>query len=188
VRQAHDDRRTTVTTISLPARWRPHREGEPRPVGFYVYRYVALEGGVERPIYFGKGKARRALSHLRGAILREGEWRDRPDLKAEILRLHRLGALRIDVLACGWTEDQCYAAEAALIASYGRLDDGSGILLNVAKGGKRGVTSEIARRASATRAINRASWSPERIAAHRATRKLAALRAAATRAERRAAG
>lgn len=135
-------------------RWHP---GDAKPRACYAYAYVSRERGEFMPIYVGKGTRGRGRVHLRNAIRNEGRWRQRPDLKAELLRLHRLDVLELYVVAEGLTELAAFAAEAALILHFGMRSLGAGPLLNESKGGRFGVASPIALRAAATNARNRAA-------------------------------
>lgn len=158
-------------------RCRTLHDGDPHPAGAYVYRYVSLEDGGWTPIYVGKGRHGRGRSHLRVAIAHEDAWTFRADFKAELLRLHRLRVLRIEVVAEGLTEEEAFAVEEDQIARFGRLCEETGTLFNIAKGGKRGVTTFIALKAARTRKRREAA----RKAAFTRKRREAARKAVATR-------
>lgn len=173
-------------------RWQP---GAANPRACYVYVYVSRERRKWTPLYVGKGTRDRGRAHLRAAIANEGQWKHRPDLKAELLRLHRRDRLELCVVAEGLSEHQAFAVERALIAHWGMRWCGTGPLMNENRGGRSGVTSIVAQRAAATARergvaerlrVEREAWTEERRAAYRAERVLAAQRAAATRAARMA--
>lgn len=88
---------------------------------YYVYLYRCPRGG--HPVYVGKGKGRRATSHLRGSSNRSfAAWLTRtPGVEPEIVG---------DLMS----ESEAFALEATLVAQFGRLSEG-GSLFNALPGG-----------------------------------------------------
>jgi hypothetical protein len=149
----------------------------PTPAGAYVYRYAAIADGNLVPIYVGKGRGRRGWSHLVAALRKA---RCGGAFHGALRLAWQAGILRLDILAEGLTDEAALAEEERLIAAQGQRCIGTGPLYNIAKGGRNGVTSEIALRAAATRAPY---WSEvAKKAALTRRRRAAAKKAAATRA------
>jgi hypothetical protein len=81
---------------------------------YYVYQYLRENG---TPYYIGKGKGKRAYSNCRTI--------PKPKDKT-----------KIQVLAKGLLEREAFILEIKLIAHYGRIDLGTGILRNKTDGGE----------------------------------------------------
>ena len=99
-------------------------------VDFYIYGY--FEPGSEVPFYIGKGRGKRAYVHLEPKHLQREQWpfhrRLRKMVGAEVRP-------RIEIIERGLTEDAAFAAERRLIATYGRRNNRTGVLLNLTDGG-----------------------------------------------------
>ena len=93
---------------------------------FYVYEYRDPRDNT--PIYVGEGHGRRAYIHLKG--------KTNPGLATFIAELSALGLEPIiDKVAFFATKAEAWAREIELIALYGRLITGEGLLFNITKGG-----------------------------------------------------
>jgi hypothetical protein len=124
---------------------------------FYVYRIDSVDG---LPLYVGKGTGTRCASMSRR----------NPDLKIAMMSGLTRPAIKVRELL---TECEAYALEIALIAELGRLDLGTGSLLNKNGGGAGGVIPGPETRAKMRAA--KKGWKPPPFSAeHRA--RLAAAR------------
>ncbi len=85
------------------------------PSGFYVYLYLRDDG---TPYYVGKGKDGRAWNRS-GRVVK-------PPVNED----------RIQIVQHQLTEQQAFDLEIELVAEYGRLDEGTGILRNGTDGGE----------------------------------------------------
>lgn len=85
------------------------------PSGFYVYAHLRKDG---TPYYIGKGKDKRAWK------------RSNYEFKAPKDRS------RVVILESGLTEDEAHVLEKQYIKTYGRKDNGTGILQNKTDGGE----------------------------------------------------
>lgn len=114
---------------------------------YYAYLYSDPRDG--SPFYVGKGHGFRARKHLwRGPA---GPVRDRiAAIRADGLEPH------LTVAACT-DEAEAFAVERALIAALGRLDDGTGTLLNRTAGGQGSARRRGFRHTDETKARIRAS-------------------------------
>ena len=90
---------------------------------FYVYIYVAKESG--EPFYVGKGKGDRQHAHIRRA--RKGE---ESYLCEHIRKLNYHDGIKIVKGSINLSEWDALSLECKLIERIGRLDLGTGPLLN----------------------------------------------------------
>lgn len=86
------------------------------PPGFYVYIYYTCDN---TPYYIGKGSKDRAWSHSKNELTLS------PDSEYITIYKHSL------------SEDDALDLEVSLIAKFGRLDEGTGILHNKTPGGDK---------------------------------------------------
>lgn len=89
--------------------------------GYYVYLHKDKANGT--PFYVGKGKGGRASQTAR----RNSRWR----AKVETLK----DGLEVEVVSENLTEEEAYDLERELIGKYGKLSDGTGVLVNKTSGG-----------------------------------------------------
>lgn len=103
---------------------------------FYVYGY--FDPRTDVCFYIGKGQRDRAWVHLR--ILKK-----KPDTHfyRRLSKMMREGVIpKVILLSVGLTEKQAFTQEQQLIASFGRLDIGTGTLCNQTDGGD-GVSGHV---------------------------------------------
>ena len=98
---------------------------------FYVY--VADHPVTGEPCYVGKGKGKRAKQHNSAAM--SGK-HSNPHL-ANIIRKH--GPLDFTIVRDGLSEAEAFETERALIAQFGRSNNGTGTLANKTDGGEGGA-------------------------------------------------
>ena len=100
---------------------------------FYTYLWLRLDG---TPYYAGKGKGKRAFQN-------DGHYVPCPKDTERIILQH-------------WpSEEEAFEAEKLLIAVYGRVDQGTGVLRNLTDGGDGGPAWEPSEE---RRAALRAGW------------------------------
>lgn len=112
---------------------------------FYVYTYYDPRGGLNHPIYVGKGTSRRAYFHLRSCA--------NPILSRTLEKIRAAGLKpAVEIVFRTDDETEAIAREVALIAQYGRRNIGTGTLCNLTDGGEgvrgRVVTPETRKRIS----------------------------------------
>jgi hypothetical protein len=113
---------------------------------FYVYGY--FEPGSEVPFYVGKGRGKRAYVHLEPKNIKQ-QW----PFHRKLRKMAAAGVRpKVELLATGLTEEAAFAAERRLIATYGRRNNGTGVLLNLTDGGD-GPTGRVV--SQATRNLSR---------------------------------
>jgi len=104
---------------------------------FYTYLWLRLDG---TPYYAGKGKGKRAFQN-------DGHYVPCPKDTERIILQH-------------WpSEEEAFEAEKLLIAVYGRVDQGTGVLRNLTDGGDGGPAWEPSEE---RRAALRAGWEKRR--------------------------
>lgn len=100
------------------------------PDRFYVYCYA--EPGAEHPFYIGKGHGKRAYAHLKPSVRVK-----RCRLYNKVQKMLREGVKpRVEFLAVALFESEAFSLEHRLIRHWGRLDRGTGCLLNATDGGE----------------------------------------------------
>lgn len=100
---------------------------------FYVYR-LRLETS-DAPFYIGKGTGSRIRVHFYPSSLKARSH------KNNIIRKALADGVKVlkEIVQGNLTEQEAFALEVELIASYGRLDRGTGILANHTDGGEGSV-------------------------------------------------
>jgi hypothetical protein len=95
------------------------------------YVYALLDPRDMEPFYIGKGKGKRAEHHLTGIDINNR-------LKVEYISAIRDAKLEpiIDILLENLEEDIAFTIEEELIKEYGRIINGSGILVNICESGR----------------------------------------------------
>lgn len=97
---------------------------------YYVYQLRRADS--ELPFYIGKGKGRRARSHL----YLDSSSRNQHKMNT-IIKARREGVeIVIEYLATHLLEDEAHYLEREFIAKYGRRDLGTGVLTNWSDGGE----------------------------------------------------
>jgi len=96
---------------------------------FYVYVHKDKLTGV--PFYVGKGRRKRAFRKDRGS-----------DWKQRVRSLPN--GYSIEIAQDNLTEDEAYDLECELIQKYGRLENGSGTLINKSLGGENNLGITLA--------------------------------------------
>jgi hypothetical protein len=114
---------------------------------YYAYLYSDPRDG--SPFYVGKGHGFRARKHL---------WRGPAGPVRERIATIRAAGFepQLTVTACA-SEGEAFAVERALIAALGRLDEGTGTLLNRTAGGQGSARRRGFRHTDETKARIRAS-------------------------------
>lgn len=115
---------------------------------FYLYIYRDPRSQV--PFYVGKGKDKRAWSHLVRT--------DRSQMTNKITQLQRLGITPDIQLFQGLDEELALLAEVEAIDKFGRRDLGTGTLLNLTAGGEgvsgfKPSTETISQRVQSNKAV-----------------------------------
>ena len=123
---------------------------------YYVYGY--FEPGSEQPFYIGKGRGRRARSHL-------GAFRTSKKGGLFYARLWELDAKGITpdvrILHEGLTDSDAKDKEIYLIERWGRIDIGTGCLCNHTRGGDGVGAVSAETRAKKSRAMTGRKFSAE---------------------------
>lgn len=97
---------------------------------YYVYEY--LDPTTKTPFYVGKGKDNRYLHHLKNL-----NNADNPHKTNKIKKILNLGLVpTINIVEGNLSELEAFALENKLILEYGRVDLGTGCLLNLTNGGE----------------------------------------------------
>ena len=94
------------------------------------YAYALIDPRTDKPFYIGKGKGDRYKAHLVPSKLKEKSIKNNM-----IKKLVRLGLNHTVVISNLMSEEDALEVEMLLIAEYGRVDNGSGILSNHTDGG-----------------------------------------------------
>lgn len=98
---------------------------------YYVYLYLRPDN--REPFYIGKGCGDRAYDHLIDAYRMKRLHRKHSIIKS----IHNKGLDPIIIFPYkNLTEEKAFSVEQSLIAHYGRLDTGTGILANMSDGGE----------------------------------------------------
>jgi hypothetical protein len=140
---------------------------------YYLYVYMdPIEPGLwewegikfeHQPFYIGKGKNRRASTHLyeaRGALRREEETTCRK--KRKIIKILKLGLEPfIEKFLINLTEIEAYELEDKVVAHFGRRDDG-GLLLNYKDGGQADMKYCGESKEKMSKATGNRVYTPER--------------------------
>ena len=95
---------------------------------YYTYTYFDPSKNME-PIYVGKGTARRSIIHVRRK-------KATTPIVIRVQEMKKDGIEPIITKIEGLTEDEAFAKEIELISLYGRIDLGTGTLLNKTNGGQ----------------------------------------------------
>jgi hypothetical protein len=102
-----------------------------RPSGFYVYAYFMPSA--ELPFYIGKGCGRRLWDHLKPSSIKR---RDR-HLYCRLAKMLKEGVRpEVKVVEESLSGSDAAALEVNLIRRYGRIDNGTGVLVNHTDGGE----------------------------------------------------
>ena len=106
---------------------------------YYVYKLI--DPRTHRCFYVGKGKGRRALTHLTEATKAPDKQVNR--IKCQIINnILSIGQTPIvEYVQMDLTEQEAYGLEEELIQQYGKMIDGTGPLSNIADGGQGGTGS-----------------------------------------------
>ena len=101
------------------------------------YTYLYTDPSRNEPIYVGKGKGRRAKSHLT-------RYENHP-FYDRLRKMKREGIEPIITFLCKDVDEElAYLCEIMAIEKYGRKDLGKGTLLNLSDGGEGGASGRIA--------------------------------------------
>lgn len=95
----------------------------------YVYRHVRLD--TNEPFYIGASCPTYDKYKRRS--------RDRTDREKEWLEIYNSTEIRVDILFDNLSEEEMYEKEIEFISLYGRVDLGTGTLVNKNNGGKQGL-------------------------------------------------
>lgn len=104
---------------------------------FYVYQLI--DPRTNNPFYVGKGSARRMYSHTTEARGCKDKWINK--IKCQIINnIEQCGlVVGCRVLLEEVSEHEAYCKESEQIDKFGKIIDGTGILANIADGGKGGA-------------------------------------------------
>ena len=105
---------------------------------FYVYELT--DPRTNKPFYVGKGRGDRDKKHLVEARGSRDVWVNK--IKCQIINNIEANNRQVIIKRVmeGLTESAAYDLETTLIAKYGKIIDGTGILSNIADGGLGGNT------------------------------------------------
>lgn len=151
---------------------------DPTAPGLWEWEGIKFE---HQPFYIGKGKNRRASTHLyeaRGALRRDEEVTCRK--KRKIIKILKLGIEPfIEKFITGLTEVEAYELEDKIVSYFGRRDDG-GLLLNYKDGGQVDMKYCDESKEKMSKATANRVYTPERIAQITETSRRTAAQRSAT--------
>ena len=106
---------------------------------YYVYYLIDLRNC--QPFYIGKGKDKRMYAHEQEVV---GNYKNATKPHHDRIREILAAGLKIqyEKVLINATENQALKKERILIEQYGRVCNGTGILLNKSSGGSNGGTTE----------------------------------------------